>query len=467
MASISSLGIGSGLDLGGLLDQLASAERQKLTPITTQKSSFNTKISAYGQLESALDKFQQAAAKLNGTDAFRAVKSSTSAEAFTVAAGTSAVPGSYSIEVTALAKAQSLVSSGVADQSAAIGTGESTLTINQGGVDHAITIADGSSLEDVRDAINGAEIGVTASIINTGGDASTNPYRLVLNAKDTGTEAAVASVSVSGNADLQNVLSYNDPDTTIPDSMQETVTAQNAALTVNGIAITSASNQVEEAIQGVTLNLSKTNTGSPETLTVSQDSAAITKNVQAFVDAYNSLKKNIDSLTSYNSETGDAGTLLGDSTMRSVESNLRRVMTGSLGEGSMQMLSDVGIELKLDGNLEVDSDKLKELVTNSPEALSRFFGGGESTDGFIDKLDASLETMLKDKGLLDNAKTGLKDRISSLDERYERMESNINSTIERYRSQFADMDMLVSQMNSTMTYLTQQFDAMNAQLGRD
>ncbi|MCP1364777.1 flagellar filament capping protein FliD, partial [Halomonas sp. BBD48] len=456
-------GIGSGLDLNGLLDQLASAERQKLTPITTQKSSYNSKISAFGQLESALDKFQQAAAKLNDADSFRAVKSSVSGDGFTAAAGSDAVAGTYNVSVEQLAQAHSVVFGGVGkkDEPGEFDAGKLTIQFNAiDATEDAIEIdvtAD-STLESIRDAINATEGGVTASIINDGG---AEPYRLVLTSKETGMQSKMTISSMSSAGEAGAIGLDPDPGTNVG------VDAQDAVLKVNGITITSQSNQVEEAIQGVTLNLSKVTGGAADTLTVSQDSAAIKKNVQSFVDAYNSLKASMDSLTSYDAETQSAGTLLGDNTMRSVESSLRRVMLGSVGEGNLQMLSDAGIELKLDGKLEVNSDKLDDLIAESPESLSRFFGGTEESDGFADQLDTALSAMLDEKGLIANATEGLKDRISSLDDRYERVESSINSTIERYRAQFADMDMLVSEMNSTMSYLTQQFESMNAQLGRD
>ncbi|TDX31003.1 flagellar hook-associated protein 2 [Modicisalibacter xianhensis] len=453
MASISSLGIGSGMDLNGLLDQLKSAERQKLTPIVAQKSNYNAKISAFGKLESALDKFQQAAAKLNEAESFRAVKSNVTGDAFTAAADSTAVAGTYKISVNQLAQAHSMASSGVEDRTSDRYTGTLKVTVGSE-APLEIDLTGGGSLETIRDAINAEEGKLTASIINDG----TND-RLVLTAKETGLNSQITvESSTDANTDLA----------TLTGSMATTVDAKDASFKVNNIDITSSSNRVEGAIQGVTLNLAKeTGIDSPETLTVSQDGEAIAGNIKSFVDAYNSLKSTMDNLTSFNAETGAAGQLLGDNTMRSVESRLRNVMTGSLGEGSLQMLSDIGIELQLDGKLEVDSEKLDELVANNPESLSRFFGGDNAVEGFSDKLEATLKTILDEKGLLDNATSGLKDRISSLDDRYERVESSINSTIERYRKQFADMDMLVSQMNSTMTYLSQQFEAMNAQLGRD
>lgn len=460
MASISSLGIGSGLDLNGLLDQLKAAEREKLSPIVQQQRGYQSKISAFGKLESALDKFQQAVAKLNETDTFRAVTSSVSGEGFTAAASSNAVPGTYEVSITTLAKAQSLASPGVADKTAQQGSGAGTISITQNGTTHDIAIADGeSSLEEIRDVINAENIGVTASIINDG-DAN-SPYRLVLTSDETGT-ASEMSLTTSGNTRLADLLTYDSANNT--GTMTETVDSSDANLTVNGIAISSQSNRLEEAIQGVTLDLEKE--GTTATLKVSRDNEAITGNIKGLVDAYNSLQKTMDGLTSYDSESGKAGQLLGDSTMRSVESRLRNVMGGSIGGGELNMLSDIGIQLKLDGTLEVDSEKLGDLVATDPESLGRFFSGDGEVDGFADELDASLGAMLDDKGLLDVATSGLEDRIDSLDKSYSRMERNINATVARYREQFSQMDLLVSQMNSTMSYLSQQFDAMNAQLGR-
>ncbi|MGC3874990.1 flagellar filament capping protein FliD [Halomonas sp. GXIMD04776] len=458
MASISSLGIGSGMDLNGLVDQLESAERQQLTPIVQQQKSYQAQISAFGRLESALDKFQQAAATLNDADSFRSVKSNMSGDAMTATVGTKAVAGTYDIAVTELAQAHSLASSGVSDKTEKLGAGNLSIQVGDEKID--IDISEGkSSLASIRDAINAKEGGVTASIINDGGS---EPYRLVLTSKNTGVDSKM-TVAASGNPRLEALLIHNESNST----MEQTVAPKNAALTVNGIAITSQSNRVEEAIQGVTLNLDKvTGTGEKERLTVSQDSEAITKNVQDFVDAYNTLQKTMDGLTSYDKKSGVAGQLLGDSTMRGVESRLRNVMGNPLDGDGLKRLFDVGIELKLDGKLEVDSEKLEALVAESPESLSRFFGGNDTQDGFSDILETTVKTMLDEGGLLSNATSGLEKRIEGLGDRYSRTEERIDATVARYRKQFAQMDTLVAQMNSTMSYLGQQFDAMNAQLGR-
>lgn len=470
MASISSLGVGSGLDLNGLLDQLESSERQQLTPIINQQSSYKAKISAFGQLESGLDKLQQAAAKLTEQDSFQAVSSKVSGEGVAASADTSAVPGSYQVSVSQLAQAHSVASGQIADTTSALGaTGFSIRQTSSEGVISSIdlTLTGDESLEDLRDKLNAQDGGVAASIINDG-----SGFRLVLNAKDTGVDSKMTVAMAGADTATNDKFSF-DPATSSATSgsttdMSQTVTAQDAALKVNGISITSASNEVKEAIQGVTLDISAiVEESAPATIKVARDEAAIEKNVQSFVDAYNSLQKSIGVLSSFDSESGSAGTLLGDSSLRSVESRLRRVMSDSNEEGAFSMLSDIGVELTLDGTLEVNDEKLSEAISDNLSGVQQLFrGGGEEGQGLAGKLDASLSAMLEDKGLIDTATTGYEDRIDALSERYTRTEESINNTVERYRKQFAQLDTLISQMNSTMSYLTQQFDAMNSQLSQ-
>lgn len=459
MASISSLGIGSGLDLNGLLDQLKAAERQQLTPIKLQQQSYQAKISAFGKLQSALTSFQGAADKLNDASLYESVSSSVTGSSVKAAASEEAQPGRYDVNVTNLARAQSIATAGFAARDTALGAGTLTLDIGTGAEAQSVTLniaAGDSSLEGIRDAINAEEAGVTATIVNDGG---AEPYRLVITADDTGTEAAVQSVtfaSDSGDTALDDKLSYGGTGT-----MTQTVAAENAALEVNGIAISSQSNQVEGAIQGVTLTLAEEGTSTVE---VERDTLAVREAVSGFVKAHNELQSTMDTLTKFDSETGDAGVLLGDGTLRSVESRLRSTLSGGVAEGDLRMLSDIGISLELDGTLELDEEVLSEVVANQPGALSTFFAGAAEDEGLAGKLDTTLEQMLADKGLLDNAKSGLESRVDSLSERMARMESSIERTIDRYRTQFSQLDGMIASMNQTSTYLTQQFDSLSAML---
>lgn len=447
MASISSLGIGSGLDLSGLLDQMESAERQQLTPIVRQQNSYQAKISAFGGLESALTSFQEAATKLADAGTFRAVKAEVSGEALTVSAGENAEVGSYDIDISQKARGYSIASAGLAGREEKLGAGSIAFSLGNGDSFSVDVSEDQSSLEGIRDAINDADAGVSASIID---DGSAQPYRLVLSSTDTGTDAAIASVDF-GSTGLGTSLAL--------DTNTE-VTARNAQLTVNGIAVESQSNRVEEAIQGVTLEIAETGT---ETLDITRDDAAVKKDIRAFVDAYNGLQKVLSTHTGYDSASGSAGTLLGNATVRGVESDLRDLMGDSVTGGAFSTLSDLGISLQLDGTLEIDDETLDEVVAEQSAALTDFFAGDE---GFAGRLDGALESMLEEDGRLERAVEGLESRIEGLGEQYERTEARIGDTIARYRSQFAELDGLIAQMNSTSSYLTQQFEALNAQLGQ-
>ena len=450
MASISSLGIGSGLDLNGLLDQMESAERQQLTPITQQQKSYQAKISAYGTLESKLDDFREAAAKLSDSQQFDAVKSNVSGDALTAVVGEDALPGTHDIVVNHKARAYSIATQGVTDKTEKLGAGAISFTLGNGDNFSIDVGEDQSSLEGIRDAINEAGKGVQASLVN---DGSGQPHRLVLSATDTGTDAAIASVDF-GTGGLGDTLAV--------DAGTE-VTAINASLSVNGIDIESQSNRVEGAVQGVTLNLEEEGNA---TISVTRDTAGIKKAVTSFVESYNSLQKTMDSLTSYDQETGTSGELLGDTTLRGIESRIRGVMGGVVSGGEFSALADIGVDLTIDGTLEVDDEKLDAAVADNLGALTDFFSGTGESEGLAAQLDATLGKMLGESGTLGNATSGLEDRIEGLGERYLRTEERIDSTIARYREQFSKLDSMIAEMNSTSSYLTQQFDSLNAQLSQ-
>src|SRR5690625_2952144 len=287
MATITALGIGSGLDLTGLLDQLEAAERQKLVPITQQKQSYQSKISAYGVLQNALNQFQSAADKLKDSQLFSAVKSSVTGSSVTAASGSETAAGVYQIDVAQLATHYSVATAGVDDKSTQLGAGTIEFTLGDGTV-FSVAIEDGkSSLEDIRNAINAAGEGVSASIVNDGDPDS--PWRLALAASETGTDAAF-SVTFDGVG-----LAKDDA---------TEIAAENAQLTVNGITIISQGNQVEGAIEGVTLALAEEGMS---TLRIEQDNESMTEAVKGFVSAYNTLQSTISRLTSYNAESGAAG----------------------------------------------------------------------------------------------------------------------------------------------------------------
>ncbi|MCE8014807.1 flagellar filament capping protein FliD [Halomonas sp. MCCC 1A17488] len=448
MASISSLGVGSGLDLSGLLDQLNAAERQKLKPITAQKTQEQAKISAYGRLQSGLTKFQDAVTKLNDAKLYQSLTTSVLGEGITATAGAEASPGRYEVTVNHTAKAGSIASQGVASTTdALVGAGGDTLTLSfQGKADVTVDLAEGGSLEDIRDAINAnADAGVSASIINDG-----NRYRLVVNSKETG-----LAESVTGMAFANTALTE---DTAVK------VAGRDAELLINNITITSSSNRVEGAIQGVTLELDAAAAGKTATVVVERDNNVLKEAVKGFVTAYNEMKSTIGRMTEATGDADTAGELVGDRAVRTIESRLSRNLGDLVPGGDIQMLTQMSISLKPNGRLELDETKLDEVIASNPQALSDFFAGDSKEAGMAGRLGTTLEQVLGAEGLVKSSIKSSETKVDSLNGRYERMELSIERTIERYRKQFGQLDVMLAKMNSTGSYLMQQLDMLSMQM---
>lgn len=448
MAAITSLGIGSGLDLNGLLGQLKEAEQAKLEPIAQQLQSEDTKISAYGKLQSALEQFQSSAQALNDATSFESLTTNVEGSAVGAVSSNEAQPGQYEVQVGQLATASSLVTERLETADESIVTGEQSLSfaLADGAID-PITIADGSSLEDMRDAINEQSDGrLSASIINDG-----EGFRLSINSTDTGAEASIESTNFS------DILAAG-----VQTSDVQFVNAgQDAEFKVNGIDIVSPTNQVEGAIQGITLNLSEA--GATSTVSVEQDSEAIREQVTAFVDDFNTLKDTITSLTAFDEETGQSAGLNADAATRAVERELRQTISSVVGGDGFSVLSDVGISLQVDGKLEIDEDQLDSIVANQPDQLASFFAGNSEEGGMAGQVASSLENLVGTGGRLENAVDSSERRYASLEDRFVTTESRIEQTVERYRTQFQAMDGMVAQMNQTSAYLTQQFAVLGQQ----
>ena len=462
----SSLGVGSGLDLSSLLDNLKQSEQTRLNPLQRREASYNAKLTAYGTLQGAVDKFSTAAEKLGGADLYRGVKLDTAGEAFTATGSPEASAGRYQVSVNTLAQAQTLVSAGQADADAQIGSG-GKITLSLGGgagsasdsVDIDIS-AEQSSLSGIRDAINASGIGVTASIINDGSD---RPNRLVLSSAATGTDSQI-SVSVADNSagggttPLSDLLNYNGGSAS--NGLTQKVAASNASLSINGIDIQSQSNTVEDAIQGVTLSLTKT-TDSPQALNATADRDSVKSAIQGFVDAYNSLHKTTASLTAFNGPDSQSGVLMGDSTARGVENQIRSALNTPIQGGQFFGLSQIGVSLQRDGTMKIDDAKLSDALAKNLDGVSQLLAGGENGKGVSGVLADSLGRLTGDSGLLTAAKTGTQSTLKSIGDQKSRMQDSIDATVARYRTQFENLDKILNQLNSTQSYLSQQFSAMN------
>ncbi|MEQ6341984.1 MAG: flagellar filament capping protein FliD [Gammaproteobacteria bacterium] len=411
MATISAAGIGSGLDVNGIVTQLMAVERQPLQAMAAQETAYKAKLSAYGSFKSALSSFQDGMRALSSSAKFQ-VFSATSADTsvYTASSSANSAPGSYSVEVKQLAQAQKIVSKGFTNVTDTVGTGTLTIqfgtfsggtfTANSDKAAQTITIDSArSSLGGVRDAINAANIGVSASILN---DGSGN--KLVLTSKDTGAANSI-KVTVSDTSDASNTddaglsqLAY-DPAGTAGNgkNLTQTVAAQNALLKVDGIDnISKSSNTVTDVIQGVTLNLLKQSpTNTPATLTVARDTTAIQSAVEGFVKSYNDINKTIRDLTAYNPATKQGAVLQGDSTTLSVMSQIRRALSAPVAgaSGAYTVLSQAGVSFKADGVLALDSAKLqKAMETNFSDIAALFAAQGTPSHSLVSFVSATDKT---------------------------------------------------------------------------
>lgn len=407
---LSSAGIGSGLDVNSIVSQLMSLEQKPLTTLTTKQSDYKAKLSAFGSIQSGIASFQTTLKKLSDPKNLQTTKA-TAADATVLgtSGGAGAVPGDYSIEVTKLAQSQKLASAGQLNAQAVIGTG--TLTFDFGTISGGTLGTDGkytgsgftsngagskqvtidnshNTLDGIRDAINAANIGITASVIN---DGSSTPYRLAFSNSQTG-EASSMKISVSGDAALGNLLNH---DPSGSQALTQTVAAQNSELKVDGLAISKASNTVSDVVPGVTLTLKKTNAGSPTNLSVTRDTDAVKANVQEFVDGYNKLTASLKSLSSYDMASKKGAALYGDSSVRSMLGQLRGMVTGTLtgGASSLTRLSDAGVSYQADGTLKLDSTKLQKVIDTQFDQLPGLFAAsGASSDSQVSYLGSTAKT---------------------------------------------------------------------------
>ncbi len=463
MASISSLGVGSGLKLGDILDSLTAAQKAQLTPISNQQSSYTSKLSAYGTMKSALESFQTANTALSKADLFTATTTTSSSTAFSATTTGSALPGKYTIEVTQLAKAQTLTSGIQKDNKAALATSESKITIQQGGDKKPVTIdisAANSSLTGIRDAINKADAGVSASIINVGN----GEYRLSISSKETG-EANAMTISVSGDTALQAFMGYNGTKGDGSNGMEESVTALNAELKVNNVDIVNSSNTISDALEDITLNLSDVTTGN-QTLTIATDNTKATKAINDWVTAYNALQDTFSSLTKYtavdagaDAQSSSNGALLGDTTLRTIQTQLKSLLSSSVGGSTIKTLSQVGITTDPDsGKLEVNADKLSAAMKTSASGIKDLLIGDGKTTGITTTIGKSATSWLSSTGIIQAAKDGVSKTLNNLTTQYNAASARIDTMVARYKEQFTQLDVMMNSLNSTSSYLTQQFE---------
>lgn len=448
------------LDVPTLVSQLMAVERRPIDKLNAQITANQTKISSFGTISGLVSGLQTAVQNLSKSlNGFATTSSDTAV--FSSSASSTAVAGSYALNVSTLAQSQSLVSTGVASSSTAISNGTATtLSFDFGTTTGASFVSNGSgvksitidgtnnSMQGIAAAINAANMGVTATIINDG--SATSPYRLAITSNSSGASNSIKVSTSGGDGTINTLLAY---DPAGAKNLTETVAAQNANFTLNGVAITSASNTVTSAIQGVSITLNKTTT-TPATLTVAHDSAAVNTAVSSFVDSYNAVFNQMRTRSAYGTAGAAAPSLAGDGTVRMMMNQLRNVfMTGATG-GTMTSLSQVGITTQSDGSLKLDSAAFNSALSANYSDVSNLF---TAASGFATRLDTWATSVLTPgTGLIEARTTNIQTSTDEFNKRISQLENRMTTLQKQYTTQYSNLNMLLSSMNNTSSYLTVQ-----------
>lgn len=465
MAGISSTGIGSGLDVKSIVSQQVALESKPLEKLQTKDTSLNSEISTWGVINSQLSALQDASQKLMDLSSWntRALKSSND-DAVTGTAAEGATVGSFAVNVTQLAQAQSTRMASAIPATDTFSAGRLDISLGDGssfGSAISVDISDGDSLSAIASKINGtANAGVTATVIKTGAGE-----QLVMRSNSTGVAMGFKVEAFDGggaaitNGTGLGALAYNDGVST--GGMTLTQAGMDATATIEGIAVTSASNTLTDTVPGLTLNLQQTGTS---TVTVSNDTKPAKDAIDGFVEAYNTIVSNLSNLTKYDAGTKTAGPLQGDATAVGLLNTLTNMVgaTGPAGT-SYSRMSDVGLELQRDGTLSTNTTKLTAALAN-PADLKTFFSdvGTTNTDTgmarrFYDYTFGATGT----EGVVSSRTNALQQAVSRNQTDMERMQARINKTEERLYKTYSALDTKMASLTAMNNFITQQITTWN------
>jgi flagellar hook-associated protein 2 len=477
MATISSPGVGSGLDVNSIVTQLVAIERQPIVQLQTQASSLQTKLSAFGKLQSDLSALRDAASALTRPSSWSDT-TGTSSDPASVAVTTDStnLPGTYTVQVSKLAQAQSNVSKTYGATTDMVGEG--TIHVELGSWDadtNAFTAKTGAtaidisigppakSLAEVRDIVNAANAGITATVLT---DASGS--RLVFRSSATGAANGfkLTVTDVDGNnvdtAGL-SALAF-DPSVGVV-TMGQAMAAANASALINGAPVSSASNTLNNVIDGLTLTLQHETTTAVQ-VTTAPDKDAIRKKVETFVSAYNDLNKEIAAQTKFDAATKTAGALQGDSAAVGLRNSLRNTLLGtSAASTTFTRMADIGFDVQQDGSIKLDSKKLDNALANLPEMKKLFSASDtlvQANNGFATLVRTLADTALGVDGSIAARSEGLRDRISANEKRQAALEVRVSQTEARLRKQYTALDTKMGELQSLSSYVSQQVALLNS-----
>ncbi|ODS90632.1 MAG: hypothetical protein ABS45_13150 [Comamonas sp. SCN 65-56] len=435
MATISSIGVGSGLDVQGIISKMVDLEKQPLAGLQAKQAGIQAQVSTYAQIKSLTSKLSDAVSKLTLDSGWNALAAKSSSDAVSMTVSGLAQAASYDIGVSQLARAQTSVSDAFTPGAKLTAAGTLQLT-PQGGTAISIAYTGDDTLESLAGKINDAVGSVTATIMR---DATGE--RLMLRSKTTGADAAF---TVTG--DLNFTASQ---------------TAQNARITVNGVATESSTNSFDSVLPGLKIAVSQVTTTDAH-VSVAADTAATRKNIQAFVDAYNELNGLLADSTKYDADTKTAGLLQGDSATVGLQNALRMLTMGTAGNasGSLKRLADVGIQMQAGGKLTVDDTKLSKALQESPDDLKSLFAAKASSDGSGGGIAVNFKQytsqLLAFDGTLNSKSDSLASRIKSNQSDQDKVNERASVLQARLTRQYSALDTQMAALQSLSTYMQQQ-----------
>ena len=452
--AISSPGIGSGIDIGELVNKLVESEgANKSNTLNLKEAELQADISAFGSLKGALSIFQEAVQGLQDASDFQnRSASSSNAEIFTASADETADFSQYGVEVVQLSQANKLITQTGFSDAEAVGAG--TLTLTQGSDSFTLTISATDTLTDIRDAINTAtdNSGVSAAVINVDDGLGGTEQKLVFTANETGTDKAITVTTVDADDDHTDALGLS---RLVNDNLDEPAEALNGKIKVDGQLVSSQNDTFSEVVDGITINA--VSVGAGESLSVTQDKKAVELKVNAFIANYNGLAETISKLGAYDAGTETGGILLGDSTLRSVQDTIRREISASVSGlgGAFSTLAELGVTTGEDGKLSLDDKKFNAALESDFDQVGDLFA---STEGLSNRLDGLIEGYIGTNGLINSRTEGIKNSIEGVGEQRLSLNRRLASLESRLLKQFTAMDVLVNTLQNQSSFLTQQLD---------
>lgn len=452
-SGISFSGLGSGLDIQGIVTQLVNAEGAPQQQIlTNRQTAFNTTLSALGQLKSSLSSIQTAVDAFQNLDTFRTRTATVSNSSILSA---SAIPGTalgtYQVEVDQLATAQKMASAGYASATSTVGSGTLNFTVGSGSF--SVSVAATDTLTNIRDNINAAtgNTGVQASIINVDNGSGGTVSKLVMTALNTGTSNGFTVTAVDSDGNNTDAVGLS---ALASNNLTQISAAQDSIIKIDGMQVTSASNSVSTAVTGLTLNLTQAQVGTSVAVTVGTDNSPITTALQTLVTNYNKYQSTNASLTSYDQTANQAGALLGDVTATGVNNALRSLMGQNYTTGSttIQNLADIGIQVDKNGVMSLDTTKLNQALAADPNVVKTLLT--DPTNGVSAKVDSVLNPYLQYNGVFDSRTASINSQLKTITTQQADLQARLNQYQTSLMAQFTAMDSYVAQMNQSMSFLS-------------